>query len=63
MPTDGPFYSAFKGSLEGVIEQELTTYRMKDGNLVKEVVTRKYQSGGDYIDSYCNTPLIAKEIK
>lgn len=63
MPTDGPFYSAFKGSKEGVIEQELTTYRMTDGKLVKEVVTRKYQPDGDYIDSYSNTPLLLKEAK
>jgi len=63
MPTDGPFYSAFKGSKEGVIEQELTTYKVKDGNIVKEVVTRKYQPDGDYIDSYTTTPLLSKETK
>jgi hypothetical protein len=56
----GPFYAAFQGDTDGVIKQELITYRIKDGVLVKETVSRDY-SKGDYQDSTSVTPLA--EIK
>jgi hypothetical protein len=37
--TEGPFRSAFDGDTEGVIRREIITYRMKNGIMVKEVVT------------------------
>ena len=56
----GPFYAAFQGDTEGVIKQELITYRIRDGVLVKETVSRDYAKG-DYQDSTSVTPLA--EIK
>ena len=52
----GPFYAAFEGDTTGVIKQELITYRIRDGVLVKEVVQRKY-SKNDYQDNTSVTPL------
>jgi len=46
----GPFYAAFQGDNAGVIKQELITYRIRDGVLVKETVSRDY-SKSDYQDS------------
>lgn len=56
----GPFYAAFQGDTTGVIKQELITYRIKDGILVKETVSRDY-SKSDYQDNTSVTPLV--EIK
>jgi hypothetical protein len=53
---DGPFKSAFEASTEGVIRQELVTYRMRNGLMIKEVNTRKY-TPDDYIDSKDVIPL------
>jgi hypothetical protein len=52
----GPFYTAFQGDNAGVIKQELVTYRIKDGVLVKETVSRDY-SKNNYQDSISVTPL------
>ena len=57
MDKQGPFYAAFKGDMTGVIQQELITYRIKDGMLVKEVVKRDYSGDHDYTDSYSSIPL------
>lgn len=46
----GPFYTAFQGDNTGVIKQELVTYRIRDGVLVKETVSRDY-SKTNYQDS------------
>jgi hypothetical protein len=55
---EGPFYAAFRGDTKGVIKQELVTYKVKDGILIKETVQRDYNnSGEDYIDSSTSTPL------
>ena len=53
----GPFYAAFQGDTTGVIKQELTTYRIRDGILVKETVQRDY-SKNDYTDNFSVTPLV-----
>ena len=54
---DGPFKSEFDTNLEGVVRRELTTYRYKDGMVVKETATRTYYADGDYNDSISSTPL------
>lgn len=54
--TSGPFKSAFEASTEGVIRQELITYKMCDGLMIKEVNVRKY-TPNDYIDSKDVIPL------
>ncbi len=36
---------------QGLIQQELITYRIVDGYIHKTTVTRKFQQGADYIDS------------
>ena len=41
---EGPFYQAFQGDSEGIIKQELITYRIKNGMLVKETVQRDYSN-------------------
>ncbi len=52
----GPFYTAFQGDNTGVIKQELVTYRIRDGVLVKETVSRDY-SKNNYQDSISVIPL------
>jgi hypothetical protein len=52
----GPFYTAFQGDNTGVIKQELITYRIRDGVLVKETVSRDY-SKTNYQDSISVIPL------
>ena len=52
----GPFYTAFQGDNTGVIKQELVTYRIRDGVLLKETVSRDY-SKTNYQDSISVIPL------
>lgn len=55
---EGPFYAAFQGDTADVIRQELTTYKIRDGILIKETVHREYNHTGlDYTDSSTATPL------
>ena len=59
---DGPFVSAFETDPEGVIKQELITYRVKDGFLRKEITSRKFNSDQtDWHDSQSVDPIL--EIK
>ena len=59
---DGPFVSAFETDPEGVIKQELVTYRVKNGMLRKETTTRKFNSDqSDWHDSQSVDPMM--EIK
>lgn len=54
---DGPLLTSFNTLPEGdIILQELTTYFVRDGIMVKESVSRKY-TGKDYVDSTTVTPL------
>jgi hypothetical protein len=53
----GPFYDAFEGSVDGVIKQELITYRIRNGMLVIEKTQRSY-SGDDYQDTVSSMPLV-----
>jgi len=54
---EGPFYEAFEGSKDGVIKQELITYRIRNGMLVIEKTMRDY-SNNDYQDTVSSTPLV-----
>jgi len=57
MNRDGPLLQAFNNLPDGVIRQELTSYFMRDGQLVKQTVERVYSSDGDYNDSTISVPL------
>ena len=49
---DGPLKSALDNlQTQGVVSHALVTYRYLNGLLQKEIITRKYQTNGDYIDS------------
>ena len=55
---DGPLKSAFDNlKSQGVVSHSLVTYRYLNGQLQKEIVTRKYQTDGDYIDSSTVEPI------
>jgi len=59
--TDGPLKRAFDLlDSDGVLSRELTTMRIKNGMLVKEVITRKY-SNNDYTDGTSITPICKVE--
>ena len=55
--TEGPFTSAFECDTTGVVRREITTYRHRNGMLVKETATRTYQKDGDYNDTMSSIPL------
>ena len=58
---DGPLKQAFDLlDSDGVMSRELTTYRKRNGMLVKEVVTRTY-TGKDYIDGTSINPICKVE--
>ena len=55
---DGPLKSALDSlQTQGVVSHALVTYRYLNGLLQKEIVTRKYQTNGDYIDSSVVEPI------
>jgi len=59
--TDGPLKRAFDLlDSDGVLSRELTTYRKRDGMLIKEVVTRTY-TDRDYIDGTVTIPICKVE--
>ena len=58
---EGPLKTAAENN-DGVIKQELINYRIVDGMLYKEVVTRQFRSDGDYTDHTCSTPLTRVEM-
>jgi hypothetical protein len=58
--TDGPFKAAFDADVDGVIRREIVSYRMKDGNMVKETACRDYYQSGDYHDSISTQPLVQR---
>ena len=59
MKYEGPFTSAFESDIEGVVKQELITYRVKDGMLRKEVTTREFRDNGkDWNDTSSIQPLV-----
>ena len=55
--TDGPLKRAFDLlDTDGVISRELTTYRIRDGMVLKETAGRRYLEN-DYTDSTKTEPL------
>jgi len=59
--TDGPLKRAFDLlDSDGVLSRELTTYRKRNGMLIKEVVTRTY-TDRDYIDGTVTIPICKVE--
>jgi len=59
--TDGPLKAAFDLlDSDNVLSRELTTYRKRNGMLVKEVVTRTY-TNRDYIDGTVTIPICQVE--
>jgi len=59
--TEGPLKVAFDLlDSDGVLSRELTTYKKRNGMLVKEVVTRTY-TDRDYIDGTIITPICKVE--
>jgi len=57
MEKDGPLLQAFDNLPQGIVRQELTSYFMRDGKLIKQTVERIFDSTGDYIDSTSVIPL------
>lgn len=55
----GPLLENFNQLPEGVIMQELTTYYIRDGIMIKETVQRSY-AGDDYLDTTSVHPLVQK---
>ena len=55
--SEGPFATAFESDTRGVVRREITTYRHRNGVLIKETATRTYQKDGDYNDSTSSIPL------
>ena len=58
---EGPLKTAAENN-DGVIKQELINYRIVDGMLYKEVVTRQFRSDSDYTDHTSSTPLTRVEM-
>lgn len=57
---EGPFKNAFDADTNGVLRREITTYRVKNGVMIKETATRDYYSSGDYHDTQSSTPLVER---
>jgi len=55
---DGPFKQYLEQNTEGVIRQELITYRIEDGVLKRQIVTRDFIESGDYHDTSYSLPLV-----
>ena len=55
---DGPFKQYLEQDMEGVIRQELITYKVEDGVLKRQLVTRDFQESGDYHDNSFSLPLV-----
>ncbi len=56
---DGPFVSAFESDTDGVVKQELVTYRKRNGMLIKEITKRQFSAdGSDWHDTSSSQPLV-----
>jgi len=56
----GPLMENFEKDFPNIIQQELTTFYMRDNIMVKETVTRKYNGNNDYVDTTSVSPLVQK---
>ena len=57
----GPLASSLADDEEGIVKQELWTYRVKNGNLVLDKIVRNYTASGDYTDHSSSEPLVKME--
>tara|TARA_B100001287_G_scaffold271261_1_gene271260 strand:+ start:534 stop:728 length:195 start_codon:yes stop_codon:yes gene_type:complete len=58
----GPLTSAFQSDVKGVVKQELITYRVRDGQFVKETTTRRYnEDQTNWHDTSSVEPLLEVE--
>jgi hypothetical protein len=48
---NGPLTFEFEDGFDNALRQELTTYAIKDGNLVRTTVVRVYSADRDYTDA------------
>tara|TARA_R110000824_G_scaffold16202_3_gene67441 strand:+ start:220 stop:402 length:183 start_codon:yes stop_codon:yes gene_type:complete len=55
---DGPFKQSLDQDMNGVIRQELITYKIEDGVLKRKIVTRDFTDSGDYNDNSFSLPLM-----
>tara|TARA_B100001113_G_C20919898_1_gene539619 strand:- start:179 stop:373 length:195 start_codon:yes stop_codon:yes gene_type:complete len=59
---DGPLVSAFQSDPKGVVKQELITYRVRDGQFVKETTTRRFnEDQTNWHDTSSVEPLLEVE--
>ena len=59
---EGPLVGAFEADTKGVVKQVFITYRKRDGQLVKETVSRRFLAdGSDWHDVSSSEPLV--EVK
>ena len=54
--TESPYKTMFENPKDGIFQQELITYRVKDGMLTKVTVVRKFFKD-DYYDNETVEPL------
>jgi hypothetical protein len=54
---NGPLTFAFEEGFDTAIRQELSTYTIENGNLVRKTVERVYSPDRDYIDSMTTVVL------
>ena len=58
----GPLVSAFQSDVKGVVKQELITYRVRDGQFVKEISTRRFnEDQTNWHDTSSVEPLLEVE--
>lgn len=57
---ESPFAAALSHDSENVVRREIVTYRMKEGQIIKEEVTRDYYKDGDFHDTMNSKPLIQR---
>lgn len=58
----GPLTSAFQSDVKGVVKQELITYRVRDGQFVKETTTRRFnEDQTNWHDTSSVEPLLEVE--
>ena len=54
--SDSPYDVMFKSPSDGVLSQELITYKVENGMLKKIIVTRKFYNE-DYVDTQTVEPI------
>lgn len=55
-----PFQAALDHDAEGVVRREIVTYRIREGAMIKEQITRDFYKNGDYHDTLNSMPLVQR---